>query len=118
MATDVDPAKKIGNVRIFSVVLVLMFFRVIAIIAGLVMNPATIMGVANTRKIIFSTFDNIVLSHRLPDVTGGFIFNVRSLYLERFPPASATNHPPHCCISLKIVILMTTINRLWTIFTL
>ena len=100
MRTEKDPMKKMGNVRISNVVLVLMFLIVIVIIAGLVMKPAITIGVASTRKIIFSMFDNIVLSHRLIVATEDFIFFVRSLYLERFPPASAVNHLPHCYISL------------------
>ena len=63
MAILVNPTKKIGKVRRFSVVLVLIFFRVIAIMDGLVINPDIMIGVASTRKIIFSIVDNMVAAH-------------------------------------------------------
>ena len=63
MATLVNPTKKIGKVRRFNVVLVLIFFRVIAIRDGLLIIPDIMIGVASTRKIIFSVVDNMVAAH-------------------------------------------------------
>ena len=63
IAILVNPTKKIGKVRRFNVVLVLIFFRVIAIMDGLLINPDIMIGVANTRKIIFSIVDNMVAAH-------------------------------------------------------